>query len=390
VSQPADAAAQLRMVSEPVDVAVVGVGYLGALHAEKYAAHPGARLRALVDPDPRAGAVAERLGVLLYPDLDRLPHEVRAASVAVPTPLHHAVGCRLMRSGRDVLIEKPIAASRAEADELVGVAEATGRILQVGHLERFNPAIRKLGGLLREPRFIESHRLAPFNVRGTDVDVVLDLMIHDIDIILSIVRSRPASIHAAGVPVISGSVDIANARIEFEDGCVANITASRVSAERMRKIRVFQRDAYVSIDFLRRSATIVRREPRAGGAPSTTIPATEAGASVPARAAGASGPTSAAETAPVPAFGGSPGQDPAGRDVAGGSSPQALARGAGGAIVREEVTFEDEAEDPLALEIDAFLRAVVERSEPLVSGRDGCRALAVAEQIMELMGGHGA
>ena len=317
----------------PVEVAVVGVGYLGSRHAEKYAAHPLARLRALVDPEPRAHALAERLGVPLYGDVAELPAEVRAASVAVPTHLHHGVACALLRSGRDVLVEKPIAASPGEADELIEAADAGGRILQVGHLERFNPAIRRLRGVLREPRFIESHRLAPWNVRGTEVDVVLDLMIHDLDIILNLVRSDPVSIHAAGVPVISGSVDIANARIAFADGCVANITASRVSAQRMRKIRVFQPDAYVSIDFLRRSAAIVRRV-AGNGSPAATVE-----------------------------------REPWLED-----------------LVREQVEFEDEESDALALEIDAFLQAVVERSEPPVTGRDGRRALAVADAIVRSIG----
>lgn len=312
-----------------MDVAVVGVGHLGALHAEKYAAHPRARLRGLVDPDPRARAVGERLEVPIYADLEDLPAAVRAVSIAVPTPLHHAVGARLLRLGKDVLIEKPIAASRAEADELISLAEAGRRILQVGHLERFNPAVRRLRGFLRDPRFIESHRLAPFRSRGSDVDVVLDLMIHDIDIVLDLVRAEPAEIRASGVPVISGRVDIANARIEFAGGCVANITASRVSVEKLRKIRVFQPDAYVSIDYLRRCATIVRRLP-SSGAPD-------------------GGPGAAED-----------------------------------AIVREQVTFEgDEEVDALALEIDAFLEAVIERSDPAVSGRDGRRALAVAERIVE-------
>jgi predicted dehydrogenase len=324
-------------VSEPIDVAVVGVGYLGRLHAEKYAAHPRARLRALVDPDPAACEVAGRLGAVWLPDWTRLPTGVRAVSVAVPTQLHHDVGCGLLRSGRDVLVEKPIAASVAEADELVAAAEAGGRILQVGHLERFNPAIRRLAGFLREPRFIESHRLAPWNVRGTDVDVVLDLMIHDIDIILNVVRSEAVAIHAAGVPVISSSVDIANARIQFADGCVANITASRVSAQKMRKIRVFQPDAYVSIDFLRRSAAVVRRRVAA-----------EVGAT-PGLASGADG-------------------------------------GPAAAIVRQEVSFEDDESDALALEIDAFLEAVASRSEPPVTGRDGRRALEVANRITEQIG----
>lgn len=311
-----------------VNVAVVGVGYLGRLHAEKYALHPHARLCALVDPDPRVNAVAERLKVPLYTDLDYLPSEVSAVSVAVPTPLHHSVGARLLRLGKDVLMEKPIASYPAEADDLIALAEANGLILQIGHLERFNPALRKLDGLLSEPRFIESHRLAPFNARGSDVDVVRDLMIHDIDIILNIVRSNPTSIMAAGAPVISGNVDIANARIEFENGCVANITASRVSAGKLRKMRIFQPNAYFSIDYLRHSAIIVRRVP-----PHNSID------------------TEGAEFEDI--------------------------------IVREERAFGEEGEDALSLEIDAFLHSVIERSVPAVSGRDGRRALMVAETIIE-------
>jgi predicted dehydrogenase len=323
-------------VTAPIEVAVVGVGYLGRLHAEKYAAHPRARLHALVDPDPAARPTAERLGVPWLPDWTALPSAVTAVSVAVPTHLHETVGRGLLESGRDVLLEKPIAASLAEADALIASAERHGRLLQVGHLERFNPAVRRLAPFLREPRFIESHRLAPWNVRGTDVDVVLDLMIHDIDIILNIVRSEAVAIHAAGVPVISHSVDIANARLQFADGCVANITASRVSADKMRKIRVFQPNAYVSIDFLRRSAAVARRR---------------------------------IDTEP--------------REV---QEPVAALDG-GAAIVREEVSFEDDEADALALEIDAFLQAVASRSEPAVSGRDGRRALEVANRITEQIRG---
>jgi predicted dehydrogenase len=332
-------------VTTPIDVAVVGVGYLGRLHAEKYAAHPRARLRALVDPDPATGPLADRLGVPWLTDCAELPPDVRAVSVAVPTHLHHSVGCGLLRSGRDVLVEKPIAASLAEADDLVAAAESSGRVLQVGHLERFNPVIRRLEGFLTEPRFIESHRLAPWNVRGTDVDVVLDLMIHDIDIILSIVRSGPVAIHAAGVPVISGSVDIANARIEFDDGCVANITASRVSAQKMRKIRVFQPSAYVSIDFLRHSAAIVRRHVRASDGALEGMPS---GTTLAALPEGEHGPAVA--------------------------------------IVRDEVSFAEDGSDALALEIDAFLEAVKQRAEPAVTGRDGRRALEVANRIVEQIG----
>jgi predicted dehydrogenase len=315
-------------LGQQIDVAVVGVGYLGALHAQKYAQHPQARLRALVDPDPRAQAVAERLNVPLYKDLAELPPEVCAVSVAVPTPLHHCVGTRLIRLGKDVLMEKPIATSPHEADELITLAEMGGRVLQIGHLERFNPAIRKLNGLLHSPRFIEAHRLAPFTPRGSDVDVVLDLMIHDIDIILNMVGVSALAIRASGVPIITNTIDIANARIEFEGGCVANITASRVSAEKLRKIRVFQRDAYFSIDFLRRAATIVRQVPLNG-----------------------TGDTHGANIKNT--------------------------------IVSEEVTFGDEDGDALTLQIDAFIQSVIHRTMPAVSGQDGRRALAMAQQITD-------
>jgi predicted dehydrogenase len=344
-----------------IDVGVVGVGYLGALHAEKYAAHPRARLRALVDPDPARRAVADRLGVPLLARIDDLPPGVRAVSVAVPTALHHAVTAPLLRSGRDVLVEKPIAASLAEADDLIALAEAGGRVLQVGHLERFNPAVRRLAGILVDPRFIESHRLAPFAGRGTDVDVVRDLMIHDLDIILTLVGRDPVEIRASGVAVISPTPDIANARIEFEGGCVANVTASRVSVGKLRKIRVFQPEAYVSIDYLTRSAAVVRRldggaeagnGPRQAGAPDA-LDGTGAGAG-----AGGDGSAGAARRTLLPV----PGLE--------------------GRIVREEIAFADEEGDTLALEIDAFLAAVADRSDPVVSGREGRRALAVAEAIV--------
>jgi predicted dehydrogenase len=345
-----------------IDVGVVGVGYLGALHAEKYAAHPRARLRALVDPDPARRAVADRLGVPLLARIDDLPPEVRAVSVAVPTALHHAVTAPLLRSGRDVLVEKPIAASLAEADELIALAEAGGRVLQVGHLERFNPAVRRLAGILADPRFIESHRLAPFAGRGTDVDVVRDLMIHDLDIILTLVGRDPVEIRASGVAVISPTPDIANARIEFEGGCVANVTASRVSVGKLRKIRVFQPEAYVSIDYLTRSAAVVRRLD--GGA----------------EAAGGSGAADAAGvlSGPGPAAGAS------GGDGSTGAARRTLlpVPGLEGRVVREEIAFAGEEGDTLALEIDAFLAAVADRSDPVVSGREGRRALAVAEAIV--------
>jgi predicted dehydrogenase len=239
--------------------AVIGVGYLGRFHAQKYAAMEGVELAAVVDADPeRAREIAAPLGTRALTDYRELLGKVDAVSVAVPTPLHYAVGREFLENGADCLIEKPITTSLEEADALIGLAREKGRILQAGHLERYNPAVVALDGVITRPFFIEAHRLALFKPRCTDVSVVLDLMIHDIDLILSFVKSGIHEIRAAGASVISDHVDIANARMEFENGCVANITASRISMKTERKIRVFQRDAYVSVNFADRSITVVR------------------------------------------------------------------------------------------------------------------------------------
>ena len=244
----------------PIRAAVVGCGHFGRLHAEKYAALPEAELVAVVDRDPGAAqALAERFGVLALGDPAALEGRVDAASVAVPTAAHCAVARRLLEAGLHVLVEKPIAASIAEADALIALAAARGRVLQVGHLERFNAAVLALADVLERPLFDESHRIAPNKTRGTDVDVVLDLMIHDIDLIQQLVGAPLASVDAVGVPVLSGTDDIANARLRFEGGCVANVTASRVSLKSERRMRVFQRAAYLSIDFLAGEASIARK-----------------------------------------------------------------------------------------------------------------------------------
>jgi predicted dehydrogenase len=243
---------------------------------------------------------------------------VDCASVAVPTPLHRDIGVALLDAGVDVLVEKPVAATVGEARELVARADDRGRILQVGHLERFNPAIRALQPILTKPRFIECHRLAPFVERGTDVDVVLDLMIHDLDVILSMVASPVASVEAVGLAVLTASPDIANARIRFEDGAIANVTASRVSMKRERKLRIFQPDAYISLDYDERRLRICRRVAAADGE-TATIEVEE-------------------------------------RSVAG--------------------------QDALREEIRAFLCAVRSREEPAVSGRVGLRAMELADRIL--------
>ena len=249
----------------PVRVAVVGVGYVGALHAQVYAKHRGlAKLVAVCDIDAdRAKEIAQRLGCRPVEDPTQLIGLVDAASVCVPTSLHHAIGNTLLQAGIHVLIEKPITTTVAQANELLAVAARRHLTLQVGHIERFNAAIQAARSYLTHPRFVEAHRLSPYPFRGTDVSVVLDLMIHDLDLLLALVRSQPTRIHAIGVPVLSTSEDIANARIEFASGCVANLTASRVSEERIRRIRLFQEDCYLSIDYQQQTAELARKHGRA-------------------------------------------------------------------------------------------------------------------------------
>lgn len=247
-----------------IRTAVVGTGYLGRFHAEKYAAIPGSRLVAVVDVDgARAGEVGDQLSVEALIDYRDLDGRVDAVSIAVPTALHHEVSAFFLERGVHVLVEKPMTRTVAEAEELVRVAAANDCVLQVGHLERFNAAVVAVQGRVRQPRFIEAHRISPFQVRGTDVNVVLDLMIHDIDLILSIVDSPIARIDTVGVPVLSQGVDIANARVQFENGCVANVTASRVSNKVERKMRIFESEAYVSIDFQNRTVDIRQRRDNA-------------------------------------------------------------------------------------------------------------------------------
>src|SRR5436309_1369755 len=234
--------------------AVVGVGYLGRFHAEKYAAHRDAELVGVVDVDPgRAREVAAALGVRAFTDHRALAGRVDCASVAVPTQHHFEVARDLLAAGVDVLVEKPVTTTVEEAKALVEFAVRGERVLQVGHLERFNPAVLALEGLITQPRFIECHRLAPFTERGTDVDVVLDLMIHDLDVILSMVPSAVRSVEAVGVPVLTPSVHLAKG------------TASRVALKRGRKLRIFQPDAYVAVDYGERRVRICRREPEADG-----------------------------------------------------------------------------------------------------------------------------
>lgn len=299
---------------------VVGVGYLGRFHAQKYAAMPDITLVGVVDIDSsRATTVATECHTRAFTEYRDLFDQVDCVSIVVPTQWHHAVAKAFLQHGVDVLVEKPLTATGAEGRELVELAAQQGRMLQVGHLERFNPALRSLTGILTAPRFIECHRVAPFVERGTDVDVVRDLMIHDLDVILSLVRSPVVSMEAFGVPVLTKEPDIANARLRFTSGCIANITASRVALKRERKMRVFQPDTYLVVDYGEHRIRICRRDPTppTGNLPNLTYEEREVGG-----------------------------------------------------------------EDALEEEIRAFLRSVRDRSEPIVSGRDGLQALEVAEQIV--------
>lgn len=300
-----------------IPVAVVGVGYLGKFHAEKYAASPKADLVAVVDVDgARAQEIAAPLGTTALSDYRELFGKVQCVSIAVPTRYHHEVAKEVLSQGIDALVEKPLAMDFVQGKELVETAKRHNSILQVGHLERFNPAIRRLEGVIHDPKFVECHRLAPFIERGTDVDVVLDLMIHDIDVIASLVRSPVKRVESVGVPVLTEKPDIANARITFENGCIANVTASRVSLKRERKVRFFQPDAYISIDYDQRRAQIFHK----------------------------------------------PGPGATWMD-----------------IKYENVEIKEG--DALADEIDSFLDCVASRKTPLVSGIEGLLALEIASMI---------
>ncbi|HEY5755371.1 MAG TPA: Gfo/Idh/MocA family oxidoreductase [Steroidobacter sp.] len=307
----------------PLRTAVIGVGYLGRFHAQKYAQIAGSTLVAVVDANAEGCAkVAAELGTKAVSDYRELFGAVDAVSLAVPTPLHHKIGCELLKNGIDVLIEKPIATTVSEARELVDLARTHKRILQVGHLERFNPAVLAAAERLQTPRFVESHRLAPFKQRGTDVSVVLDLMIHDIDLIQELVGTPIEHIDAVGASVFSGEIDIVNARLRFQGGCVVNTTASRISLKQERKIRIFQDDAYLSVDMQQKILTVIRKK----------------------------------DAAPVE----SPAQ-----------------------VSIEEQNFDQG--DALLAEIEAFLKAVRERSTPVVTGEDGLRALETAMKITALV-----
>lgn len=306
-----------------IRVGVIGVGHVGQHHARIYRELPGVELAGIADIDPARLQEVKRVAEApVFQDYRELFGHVEGVSLAVPTHLHAQIARECLDRGVDVLVEKPMAQTLEEAEELTDLAKRRGRILQVGHVERFNGAVRALHRIVKTPGFIECHRLSPFPQRGTDVDVILDLMIHDIDIILSLVKSPVSQVNAVGVPVLTDRVDISNARLEFASGCVANVTASRVSIERVRKIRIFQPDMYISLDYASQEIALFRRLPP---------------------------------------------------DLA--SQPPK--------IVREDVVVEKE--EPLRLQLMSFLSSVRERTRPEVSGEEAVEALRVASQILAKM-----
>ena len=241
-------------------IGVVGVGHLGSQHARVLAEIEESELVGVYDIDrERAKAVGERYGVAAFSSLEELLGETEAVSCAVPTESHYEVAREVLRAGRHLFLEKPMARTVKEAEELLDLAVKGGLKFQIGHIERFNPAVLRAQEFIEDPKFVEAHRLAPYNPRGTDVDVVLDLMIHDLDLLLHFMGKYPVKVDAVGVPVLTDKVDIANVRLEFEGGEIANVTASRVSVEKLRKIRLFQKDTYISIDYLNKSIDLYRK-----------------------------------------------------------------------------------------------------------------------------------
>jgi predicted dehydrogenase len=302
-------------------VGVVGVGYFGQFHAEKYAKIEDVELVGVVDADEsRAREIAKRCHTQPFFRYTDLVKEVQAVSIAVPTPFHYSITKECFTHGIDVLLEKPISNTIEEADQLIRLAQSKGLILQVGHLERFNGALSGIEARGQHPWFIETHRLGPFSGRGAEVDVVLDLMIHDLDIVLSLVDSRVNQFQAVGIPVLTHTSDVAHARIEFENGCTASLTASRVSEEKIRKTRIFQTNGILSIDYLSQRLFFSKKVVSLGG-----------------------------EKIPE--------------------------------MVAEEIPVKKI--DPLEAEIGSFLQSVRNRQRPQVSGTDGRRALMLALQIIQ-------
>ena len=323
-------------------IAVIGAGGFGRHHIRILSGLEEADLVAAVDPDPTKAEHTEPYGVPLLPDMGGLPDDLEAAVVAVPTEHHLEVARELLGRGVAVLVEKPLAKDIADAEAIVAAAEASGAVLGVGHVERFNPAVSAVQGRIAEPRFIECRRVAPFSFRSSDIGVVLDLMIHDLDICLALVASDVKTVDACGTPVLGEHEDIANARIEFDSGCVADITASRVAMKTERKIRMFCPDAYVSLDYAKQSGVLYRKSPKL-----------------------------------TPEY------------VKELSSGASTIKDLTGLVFGNLLTIENlsmESHDPLTEELLDFLGAVREGRDPKVSGRDGLRAVDAAVKVLTAIG----
>ncbi|MEI7906488.1 MAG: Gfo/Idh/MocA family oxidoreductase [Bacteroidota bacterium] len=322
------------MNNKKINIGVIGVGHLGSLHSKMYDEIEAAQFVGVFDVnEEKRNEVAAKYKVRAFASIDELLKSVDAVSVATVTMTHHAVAKHVLMAGKHVLIEKPITTTLAEADELIAIAKEKNVLIQVGHIERFNPAIVSLESYQLKPMFIESHRLAQFNPRGTDVAVVLDLMIHDIDIILSLVNSPVKQIDASGVAVVSDTPDIANARLQFENGCVANVTSSRISRNKMRKMRMFQSNAYIAIDFQQGSADVFRLGNEGEGSIWSTMLLGQIGEGKKKRS-----------------------------------------------IIYEQPEIKKI--NALKYELESFINAIQTNSRPIVNGEDGRMALDVAQQIM--------
>lgn len=313
-------------MNHKIKTAVIGVGHLGKEHARIYHSLEQAELVAVCDTNETNGrAIAERYGVKFVGDYRDLIGEVEAVSVATPTVNHHETTCAFLEAGASVLVEKPISHTLQEADEMISLAETKSATLQIGHIERFNPAFQALQTQLSSPKFFEAHRMGIFTLRSLDIDVVMDLMVHELDIISSLVKSEVVKIEAVGIPILTPKIDLANARLEFADGCIANITASRVAGERLRKLRVFQPNEYYSLDYAEQQVGMFKLVP-----PKTA-----------------------------------------------GALPEIVAQGL-------EITKRE----PLLAEIESFVSAVSNKTVPVVTGTEGRRALALALEVLEKIKTH--
>ncbi|PSR14563.1 MAG: oxidoreductase [Bacteroidetes bacterium] len=319
-------------------IGVLGTGHLGKIHLKCIKqATEAYELVGFYDPDPQVAAeVAATYSTRAFPDVQALIAAVDVVDIVTPTITHYTLAKQVIEAGKHLFIEKPITHQLAEAEELVALAKAKGVKIQVGHVERFNPALLALGEMQVNPMFIEAHRLAVFNPRGTDVSVVLDLMIHDLDIILSMVDSPVQEVHASGVAVVSDTVDIANARIAFANGCIANLTASRISMKQMRKVRFFQRDTYVSLDFLDKQAQVIRLFDQDDNLPT-------------------------------------------------GGQQFELVTANGTKVLQMDMPA-IEPVNAIMLELETFAHSIIHDLRPKVSGEDGYRALALAQQITTAIG----